>query len=155
MRANAAARAGRLRRLQLLLQCFNSISAWPIYVFKVSAISVGIIHGFFSVRYFHDSVFFTWINVTVTLLAYAYFALVYERTFTIPKKLAGAKKLLTAEAKGLTAAESDIQYLVAFVRSVPQISIRVGVFQNLQRTSTPTFIDFTVRNTARLLLAHR
>ena len=45
--------------------------------------------------------------------------------------------------------------IMATVRSVRVVGVKVGNFQTMKRTSTPVFIDFTVRNTARLLLAYR
>ena len=145
----------QLRRLQLLVQWFNQTHSWPIFQLKVTVISITLLSGYSTVRHWSDEFLFTFINFCTTLIGYIIFAVVYDKTFTIPSKVHKAKKFLTMRAKTLTAENMEVLSLVAFLRSVPLIGVQIGIFQRMKRTSTPEFIDFTVRTTARLLLANR
>ena len=148
-------RANNLRRLHFLLQWFNMVHAWLIFSFKNAAIAAGLAHGYCTIRYFNGNAFYTVLNGLGTIMAYCYFAFLYDRTFTIPRKVCRCKQTLLDEARNISTSESQVSFLTSYIRSVPDIGIKVGEFHTLKRTSTSAFVDFTVRNTARLLLAYR
>ena len=145
-----------LRRLQLEIDIFNDGFAFLIFGIRTGAVGVVTICGFGAVQFFKRNGIIGAINCTVLFDALLLCSIMYDKGFAIPRCFDKMKRSLIFRLKMLKNL-TEIERFKAEkqLKSIRTMSIRVGSFHHLQRVSTPTFIDFSVKNVARLVMAFR
>ena len=85
------------------------------------------------------------------------YVLIYGRAF---RTQALSKQAVSAAVAKIGAAKTSKilrptqhKVLLRQFMSIPSLGIQVGNFQSLERTSTPTFLDFVFRNIVNILVA--
>ena len=145
-----------LRKVQIEVALFNESNANLIFGMKVVMITVTIASGFSAVQFFHVHHLIGATNAIILVDAMAIFSVLYDRGFSIPRKVAQLKSSLSSTLKLVDLmTEDEKATILRKLGSVGLVAIRVGHFHHLQRVSTPNFVDFSVKNTARMVIAYR
>ena len=144
-----------LREVQLSLTLFNEAFSKIIFTTKVACIGIVTICGFGAVEFLHRQRALAVFNLLFAIDALVVFNVLYDRGFAVPRCIKRTKSLLLGKLKILAGhydgrAVDEARRKVLHIRN---IGIRVGSFHHLQRVSTPTFVDFCLKNTARLVMA--
>ena len=145
-----------LRKVQIEVALFNESNANLIFGMKVVMITVTIASGFSAVQFFHVHHLIGATNAIILVDAMAIFSVLYDRGFSIPRKVAQLKLTLSLTLKLIDlVTDEEKKTMLRNLKSVGMVAIRVGHFHHLQRVSTPNFVDFSVKNTARMVIAYR
>lgn len=152
-----------LRRLQLLTQNFNLISALPIYAVKVMALTLGIFSTYFAIRFFSLSPITGLMNGIGGIDGIIIFSVLYQKAFKIPEQMNEFRNELLVVCSKLGSLPTSNHPLVLSnarwrkvisrkLRSIPALGIKVGPFTTLARTSTPEFMNFVANQIVSLLV---
>ena len=149
-----------LKKLQLEMSLFNQIFATSIFAIKIGAIGFVILCGFGATQYFHENPFLAISHAFFALDAVLIYNILYDRGFAIPRHFAALKKSILLKLKLKATHQGTIQTqsqlsIAKGVKSVRVMAVRVGEFHYLQRLSTPTFLDFCIKNIMRLIMTLR
>lgn len=145
-----------LRKVQVEVTLFNESNANLVFGMKVVMISVTIVCGFSAVQFFHVQHLIGAMNFIVVINGMAIFSVTYDRGFSIPRRVAQLKSSLSSTLKLVDLmTEDEKATILRKLGSVGLVAIRVGHFHHLQRVSTPNFVDFCVKNMARMVIAYR
>lgn len=112
--------------------------------------------GFGAVELFHVNYFIGTINYFMTIDVMTVYVITFDTGFRIPmcsRRVTESLVLRLNLLPNLT--EADVRGMVKRVRSIKCMSIRVGSFHQLQRVSTPTFVDFAIKYIVRIIIAYR
>ena len=112
--------------------------------------------GVGAVELFHVDHISGTINYLLAIDVMVVYVIAYGRGFRIPllgQKVADSLILRLKLLPNLT--EAELLGMVKRVGSIRSMSIRVGSFHQLERASTPTFLDFAIRYIVRLIIAYR
>ena len=144
-----------LRTLQLEVALFNEMNASIVFAVKVYAISIFVFCGFGALQFAHESPLLAGFNGLFVAEAVLIFSVLYDRGFAIPLRLKGLRRKLlfrleSISNNGMEGAGSELEWNKRKLESIRTMSIRVGCFHYLQRLSTPSFMDFSVKNMVRL-----
>ncbi|CAG7719495.1 unnamed protein product [Allacma fusca] len=93
------------------------------------------------------------LNLVIAMDSILFFVAMYDDAFQLPTEMEKLK-LVNLEVNSQEGVRRNSR-IWKISRSIPNIAIRVGRFRNLERTSTPEFVDFVLRNLVGLLLASR
>ena len=141
----------KMRELHLWVQLFNHLNSYGIFLFKIYCILLGIVWGYFVVSHMEHFPYFLAffaIFADVTLL----YSVLYEKAFQVPGELQLVRKKMLL---GINCPGRNLKvrrYGQRCLRTIPSLGIRVGSFHSFEKTSTPIFIDFVIRNIAGLLV---
>ena len=146
----------KLRELQMEISLFNLSNSQLIYGIKLANIGAVILCGFLAIEFFATNYALGAMNYCITADGLIVYSLMYDRGFAVPRCIARLKACL----RYLLKTQKNIPprqglYLDRYLQSIQSMAIRVGSFHTLQRCSTPTHVDFAVKNVARLLVACR
>ena len=148
-----------LKKLQIEVSLFNKVFASSVFAIKVAAMGLVILCGFGAIQFSHESPLLATSNTVFALNAMLVYNILYDRGFAIPRQFTALKKLVLLKLKlKLTQGTHDtdnVRRMVKAVKSVRVMAVRVGAFHCLQRLSTPTFLDFCIKNLVRLVMGFR
>ena len=135
---------------------FNECFANIIFICKNGFIGVVTICGFGAVQFFHASHVYGVMNYLVVLDSLLLFYVLYDKGFVITRLYKVLKDLGTFRLKALSLlTKLQFRGMMRQVKSLRVVPLRVGSFHHLQRNSTAVFLDFSVKNAARLVIAYR
>ena len=80
------------------------------------------------------------------------YALVYQKGFMVSYEFQRAKNLLLFRATR-NGRRLERKVLEKQLMSIPAVGIQVGEFHMLERTSTPIFLDYVLKNIVNMLVA--
>ena len=146
-----------LRQLQLEIVTFNSTQKFITFGAKLVLIGAVTLSGFSAVTFFHTSLFLGLCNTVIAIQDLLVFSFAYDNGFSIPRSLQKLKRLLIFKVN-----QTDSEFesfsrksICRGIRSIGTVAVKVGNFHVLQRTSTPLFVDFCIKNVLRLVIVHR
>ena len=154
-RKNAKRDYRSLRQLELYVILFSMVHRYFIFTWKLHCISISIIIlGCAAIVHFQDHVIFGVMYYVVFVHAVAIYALVYQKAFAVPYSFRDTlqnvlERLRQERRRGPWRSATEKQ-----LRSIPLVGIKVGSFHTLERTSTPVFVDFVVRNIVGMLVVY-
>ena len=95
-------------------------------------------------------------GVLASVVTCLIFSVMYERAFFVTELVQRAKlQLNMAITQAFDIDGRTKKYMRKRVDSVPAVGIKVSNFHKFERASTPSFLDFVIRNVAGLLLSVR
>jgi hypothetical protein len=150
-----------LRKLQLLLQLFNGLSSNTVLAIKTGSNALTVLSLFFAVRYFHERFLLSLFYSAVALNVSVFFIGLYDGTFSIPLNMKGLKGRVKMAARLSASALQDpeevrrMRVIQKGIRSIPPLGIKVGVFNTLQRQTTPNFVMFVLFNLGRMIVTFK
>ena len=135
---------------------FNCSQRYFIFMFRMLVLGCVIFCGFAAVQFFHDDYILGICNVIVMVEAAFVYPFCYDKGFAIPRSTARLKRLLLLRLKQSSViTEAQKCHKLRQLRSSRGMAIQVGNFHQLQRVSTPIFLDFSVKNVVRLAMFYR
>lgn len=145
-----------LRTLEIEAALFNYGCSGIVFTLKIAAIGAVVFCGFGAVQFIHTYTALSALYFTMVLDAFLLFNTIYDKGFAVPQKFSTIKRTLAYKIKRVVGLEDgEVKYVLKELASVKAMSIRVGTFHYLERVSTPMFLDFSVKNAARLVMAYR
>ena len=146
----------QLRHLQLSVLLFNQLNSYIIFTFKIFCIYVAVVTGFGAIVSSGSNPIYGAFCALVFVDMTAVYGFVYEKAFAIPNGIREVKSLIKvrvyASRKRLWMGKLE---MVTKLRAIPAFGIHLGDFHTMERTSTPIFVDFVIRNLAGLLVLLR
>lgn len=135
---------------------FNEANSWLVFALKIVFLGTNILAGFAAIQLFHDDRLLSVISAAILFDNLCLFNLIYDKGFSIPRRAAKLRSLLVLQlrlAQVVTDRERDT--LRRQVKSIGNVAVRVGQFHYLERTSTPRYLDFSVKHIMRVVMAYR
>ncbi|CAG7683678.1 unnamed protein product [Allacma fusca] len=120
-----------VRRLQLLIQLFNSSNCFVIFTFKFMCITLAIVGGFFTIRYSKEFPTLGMLCVVVILDALIFFGFIYEKAFQIPNNIELLKEQILVVSQRVD--EREVKEVARIIKSVPTVWIKVGSFHTMEQ----------------------
>ena len=120
------------QRVELKIKLFNHIYAPCIFSYKLNLITIATALWYFFVRFRKDpfvAVPAAMLAVEVTLI----FIITFDKAFRIPGRMQAYKDEVLIASQSLSS-QHQRDYVKRRILSVPDVGIRVGNFQNLERT---------------------
>ena len=146
----------KLRKVQLELVLFNASNIHLVFGMKVAFIGTSILTGFAAIQLFHDDRLLSVVSAVILVNNLFVFNLVYDKGFSIPRRVTRLRSLLVEKLKlAHVVTQEERGVLTRQVKSIGIVAVRVGHFHHLERTSTPKFLDFCIKNIMRIVLAYR
>ena len=142
-----------VKKLQIETNAFNSSQRFAVFGVKLVVMGAVVFSGFATIQFFHDDHLFGICNILVVINGTLGYTFCYDRGFTVPRTIARLQNLLTLRLKMLGGVPALQQaYAERQLKSLRKMAVQVGDFHTLQRVSTPNFLDFCFKNTARLVM---
>ncbi|CAG7731331.1 unnamed protein product, partial [Allacma fusca] len=144
-----------IRVLQLSVQFFNIEYSYHIFAAKLFCITNCILLIAYGILIFEREYTLTVICKFIGIGYGCLYIVIAENGFRIQvgMKKYRSKILLAA---GFLVPQLGRHHVVRSIRSIPaEVGIQVGNFHKLERTSTPNFFYFTLRNIVRILIGFR
>ncbi|CAG7825297.1 unnamed protein product [Allacma fusca] len=149
-----AAACTHCRKIQLLLQYFNTCFSYTVFTFKIYSICGSIAMTSFGILLTKTKLPIALAYLVAGMQAICVFAIIFQKAFTVPAGMRKYKNKILQIVK-LYKLQIPREDFARRVRSIHNTGIAVGIFQKLQRSSTPVFLDFITRSIARVLIAFR
>ena len=134
----------------------NVINGNLIFTWKFTSLGVSIISGYAAIAHFKEHPIFGimyYVFFAEVTLAYS---LLYEKAFKTPELF---KMAVNAELFRLGTGQNRKKWTIMKnkalskqLRSIRSMGIKVGEFHTLERTSTPAFLDFSLKNIVSMLV---
>ena len=135
----------------------NVINQSLIFTWKLACLGISIITGYAAIAHFDEHPIFgimyyvIFANVTVA------YSLMYQKAFKIPalfnQAVKGELTKLRLGRGRATGGEAQTKVLVRQFMSIPSTGIKVGEFPTFERTSTPVYLDFVLKNVVSVVMA--
>ena len=107
-------------------------------------------------EFYHQSPLLSVLNVQLLFAVSTTYNIMYNSAFSVPRSMKKIKSQLVNHLKSAKLTSSAQRALLSrSVGSIRLLGIRTGQFGYLQRTSTPKFVDFCVKNVVRLSISYR
>ena len=146
-----------LRCLQLYVQLVNILNRNLIFTWKLVGVGVSIIAGYAAIAHFKDHLVFGLMYYVIFFDTSLSYILIYGKAFKTPalfkQAVHFALEIVGAEQDRKILKAIKLKVLARQLRSIPEMGIKVGEFHTLERTSTPVFVDYVVKNIASMLVA--
>ncbi|CAG7734454.1 unnamed protein product [Allacma fusca] len=140
------------RQLQLTIQLFNLGFSYGIFLLKIHSIATSIVMYSFAILLSKSSLILTAIYFTTGIQCSLLFSIMFQKAFSIPVGILACKRRMLNWIKVFTTDQTE-QYYYRSVRSIYDVGINVGSFHKFQRVSTPVFLDYVIKFSARVLIA--
>ena len=146
-----------LRKLQLNVMLFNEGNSYLIFTFKLLCIYLAVSCGLGAIYCFDYNKSYVLLSGLLCCDIIGLYGIVYEKAFAIPTGVESLRNelLVIVHKKRTTLLRREGMIMLRKIRSIPNFGIRVGDFHMMERTSTPIFIDFVIRNVVNLLVLLR
>lgn len=146
----------KLRQLQCLMSSFNDSQAYVIFGLKIYMISTGIVMVPFAIHSFHIALIPSTLSVAIAFYCAISYVIFYNRAANFPTKMDLLKRnLLLRSVNPDGGFQCSGKLLRMVLRSVPALAIQVGSFHQVERESTPIFLDFVIKQMTGLLITAR
>ncbi|CAG7725953.1 unnamed protein product [Allacma fusca] len=142
------------RHLQLLIHYFNHCFSNVVFVLKLYCLSVSTVCLYFAVKLLHVFPMDSIVNAGFGSIIVIEFVVMYDKAFRIPDGIMEFKKEIERKSSEITTSWKEKLILKKKLAAIPNLGVKVGSFQLLERTSTLIFIDFIASKTATLLIMH-
>ena len=145
-----------MKELQIGMNIFNDSQQYIIFSIKLVLIGCVIFCGFAAIQFHESDRFLGLCNGLIVVEATFVFLFCYDRGFSVPRSITSVQRLMMLrlrQSESIT--DNQRAYLMKQLSSMRKMAIRVGNFHYLQRASTPSFFDFCVKNTVRLVMSYR
>ena len=109
--------------------------------------------GFFGTRYFHANPYLGLFNLAIAVYGTVAFLALYDHAFAIPRKALELKRRTSMQLQlFFTKRGRRVRGLRFTLESVPELGIKLGGFNFLERESTPIFLEYVTNRVAGLLM---
>ena len=125
-----------------------------MFTFKIFCIYVAVVTGFGAVACSASNPIYGAFSAAIFLDMTAIYGFVYEKAFAIPNGIRELKGIMKVHASKQRFWAEKAE-MTKKMQAIPAFGIQVGNFHTMERTSTPIFVDFVVRNLAGLLVLLR
>ena len=157
----------QLRQLVGLSELFNRCFPFCIFAWKICSLSISIMCYFFVIRHFQNFPFLCILGSYIAIALTLTYTIMYENAFSIPGKMDELKNefLLTAQKTSTSKSASNpvtsgngnktSSFKAEMKREIKRIrgvGIKVGSFHQMERESTPNFVDYVVNQVVNLLV---
>ena len=142
-----------LRSLKLLVTLFNALNRYTIFMFKIVSLTFCITNGYTFVAHFRDKPLFGILYAVIFVDTGTTYILLYEKAFAVPEYFNKAKRFLLIRLRVTAPGSRSAKTLDKRIRSIAPVEIRVGEFYTMERTSTPIFVDYVLKNIVSMLVA--
>ena len=146
-----------IRCLQLYVNIVNIIYRNLVFVWKLVSLGLSITSGYAAIAHFKDHPVFGIMYYVIFIDVSLAYTIIYGKAFRAPALF---KQAIRAELTKLGIQQSRETWravkrnvLARQFKSIPSLGFKVGQFHTLERTSTPTFLDFVVSNIVSMLVA--
>ena len=146
-----------VRKLQVYVMLMNRVHCHLVFTYKLFSISFCVGTGYAAVAYFHENPALAIMCFLLCIDIVMIFSLVYAKGFQVQNSFGRVVKTML---KGLSSGDNcNVNGSLSLIlkrqlKSVPVVGIKVGDFHMLERTSTPVFLDFVVRNIVGMLVLY-
>ena len=144
-----------LRQLEIYVLLLNKVHEHVVFTSKMTCIVIGTVTGYAAIACFqqHNAMFGIMYLLMFCDCGSAY-AVVYGKAFAVPRCFreviqAIKERIGVDQPRGARREAMERQ-----IMSVPLMGIKVGSFHTLERTSTPVFIDFVMKNVVSMLVIY-
>ena len=145
-----------VKKLHIKTRAFNCSQRYFIFLFRVFVLGCVIFCGFAAIQFFHKDYVLGIFNTLVMTQGAFLYPFCYDKGFSIPRSTARLQSLLVLRLKqSQVITEMQKSHKLRQLRSLPKMAVRVGNFHQLQRVSTPTFLDFSIKNLVRVVMFYR
>ena len=145
-----------VRQVQVKISLFNQVHSWLVYEIKLAFLGTSILFGFAAIQLFHEDRVLSIISAVILLDNLCVFTVLYDKGFSIPRRVERLRSLLVFKLRtSQVITEQGRDMLMRQVKSVGTVAVRVGQFHYLERASTPRYMDFSMKNIMRLVMAYR
>ena len=143
------------RPLQLQVNIFNGAYAYVIFTFKLMCLALVIFGLSFAVRFHVATPLISGNNAFYGIYLMALFIAFYDNVFQLPAKINNFKRNAKIATYGIPSGRENAYCKITsqIIRSIPAVGIKVGDVGFLERQSTPTFVDFSLRSICSILVA--
>ena len=133
---------------------FNVSTAGLIFSQKLLCLSSGIVGLYFLLRLILLQPAQSMLFFALAFDGMVFYNVMWGNASLIPVMMKELKDQVgVMMTKGMT--DKDRQYWKRVAKSIPCIGVSVGGFRNMERDSTPIFVDFVFRNVVSLLMAFK
>ena len=143
-----------LRELELHLKFFNMGFADALWGCKVLILGVTILGGFAAIRLIHTNPVFGCLYAYLFFVGIVLYIGIFQVAYKVTEKLEDMTKRMEILSSGLVN-PGERKYWARVLRSFPQMGIKVGGFNRVERQAVPIYIDFSVKQIVSLLLAFK
>ena len=143
-----------LRKLQLHIKNVNTVYCNIIFSWKLVSITLCILTGWAAIAHFADNPIFGILYYAVWVDIFFFYCVVYDKAFQIPNQLEQAMQAISVRIGTHVERNKARLALERQLKSIPFAGIKVGDFHTLERTSTPIFMDYVVKNIVNMLIAY-
>ena len=134
--------------MQLAMNIFNVTASGVIFSFKLICLAGGIVGLYFFVRLATVQPFFATLIFLILLFnCITFYSVMWSNVNVIPDTMDRLRRGLSSRSLMV-----DRKLAQKVIKSIPCVAVRVGTFTNMERNSTPIFLDFVVRTTASCLV---
>lgn len=145
-----------MRRLQLLIQVYNQAYCYVHFNAKIFCLGTFIMNTSFGILRMHQKshamaaqyLFFG-------IKCAAVYCTMFHKAFAFPTVIRKFRLKVEYMAKQGILESEKRKEILRWIRSVPPVGIKVGIFHTFERMSTPNFLGFGIRNIVRVLIAFR
>jgi len=143
------------RNVQLALTIFNTSNSGIVYTLKFFGLTCGTLSLYFVVAlYSRMSVFNAFVFGVILVNSLTFYPVCWGDAFTIPVMMTQNRNLALKIAKRFDD-ESVSRYWRKNFLSIPALNFKSGPFMNIERNSTPLYLDFLIGSATNLLISYR
>ena len=139
--ANARGYYRALRSLQTYIGLLNVVNRKLVFTWKL-------------LSHFSEHPLFGIVLYMIFFQGSFIYSVMYEKGFKVPELIAQVRSAFRMQSSRL-GNKHERKLLKRQVKSVPSVGIKVGEFHMLERTSTPVFLDYVVKNVANMLVTFK
>ena len=142
----------RVRKLQLHVELFNQVHCILIFLLKQTCITLGILNGYAAIAHFSEHPVLGMLYYVVLLNVVLQYSIVYDKAFEVPSRFTQAVQRISRRLPKHRSREG--RAFARHLRSISKVGIKVGEFHTFEKTSTPDFVDYVVKNVVNMLVAY-
>ena len=145
-----------IRCLQLYITMLNEVNRYLIFTAKLYCIGGSIRSGYAAIAHFREYPIFGFMCYAIFLDCALIYCLIYGTAFKVRALFETAKVSMglcaRTEHRG---GKMKRKMLLARMRSIPEVGIKVGDFHMMERTSTPIFLHYLLNSVVSMLVAYK
>ena len=143
-------------RISHSLMICNQIICKEFYLTKQGQAICGVVFLFFGIRLLlSDHGTLAYVFLYLGLIPSLIFVILFDKAFKIPGQIERFKAGLRLKCERIQLNKMGKSYLRQKIGSVPNLGVKVGGFNIMERESTPRFINFLLYQVSGLLITFR
>ncbi|CAG7824903.1 unnamed protein product [Allacma fusca] len=139
-----------LRLAHIVIHMYNYVFAGFNYVVKIALMFIAIVGLFSGMKSLGEQALTTATSFSFGIEAMVMFVFIFGKMYEVPETLDSIKQTFRVMSQRKMSPASV--YTKGFLRSIPKCAVKAGHFYDLDRMSTPTFLDFVANQVVSLLL---